>query len=133
MDNIHNINPALSINVAEETAKVQKEVVEKGRVRISKKVKEEQETVTVPIISEEVKVEKVPVNKFVEDVPQVRYESDTMIIPVIKEVLVVEKKLMLVEEVHVTKHKTEMQDQRTIALRKEEVTVERIPSTDNKI
>lgn len=132
MDESKNINPALSINVAEETAKVQKKVVEKGKVRIVKQVKEEPETVTVPVASEEVKIEKIPVNKLVEIAPQVRYEGDTMIIPVIKEVIVVEKKLLLVEEVYVTKHRVEMQDQRTIQLRKEEVIIERIPSSDNQ-
>lgn len=133
MDESKNINPALSINVAEETAKVQKKVVEKGKVRVIKQVKEQQETITVPVASEEVKVEKISVNKLVETAPQVRYEGDTMIIPVIKEVIVVEKKLLLVEEVYVTKQRIEMQDQRTIPLRKEEVIIERIPSSDNQV
>ena len=63
MKDTKDIKPAISINVAEETAKVQKEVVEKGKVRIIKKVKEEQETVTTPVTNEEVSIEKIPVNK----------------------------------------------------------------------
>jgi len=132
MKDTKDIKPAISINVAEETAKVQKEVVEKGQVRIIKKVKEEQETVTTPVTNEEVSIEKIPVNKLIESAPQVRHEGNTMIIPVIKEVVVVEKKLLLVEEVHVTKHTVEKQEERVIPLRKEDVIIERIPSTDSQ-
>ena len=133
MESTENKNPSISINVIEEQAKVENEIIEKGKVRIVKKVKEEAETITVPVLSEEVRIEKVPVNKLIENAPQVRYEGDTMIIPVVKEVIVVEKKLVLVEEVHVTKVTTQMQDRRTIPLRKEELFVERISSADNKI
>ena len=133
MESTENKNPSISINVIEEQVKVEKEIIEKGKVRIVKKVKEDAETITGPVLSEEVRIEKVPVNKLIENAPQVRYEGDTMIIPVVKEVIVVEKKLVLVEEVHVTKFTTQMQDQRTIPLRKEEIFVERISSVDNKI
>lgn len=131
MENKKN-DAAISINVLEEKAKVEKDFIEKGKVRISKKVTEEAQTVTIPVVSEEVKIEKIPVNKLVETTPQVRYEGDTMIIPVVREVVVVEKKLLLVEEVHVTKHTVKTEDQRTIPLRKEEVLVERTSSSDNK-
>jgi stress response protein YsnF len=60
--------------------------------------------------------------------PAVRYEGDVMIIPVLKEVAVVEKKLMLVEELRVTKTKTEKTETHEIALKKEEVKVERTQS-----
>ena len=133
MKNTGKHDPAISVNVLEEQAKVEKKFVEKGKVRIIKKVNEETETVTVPVTSEEATIEKIPVNKIIEKAPQVRYEGDTMIIPVVKEVIVVEKKLMLVEEVHVKKHIIEKQDKRTIPLRKEELIIERIPSGDNKI
>src|SRR5438477_12739016 len=112
MKNTGKHDPAISVNVLEEQAKVEKKFVEKGKVRIIKKVNEETETVTVPVTSEEATIEKIPVNKIIEKAPQVRYEGDTMIIPVVKEVIVVEKKLMLVEEVHVKKHIIEKQDKR---------------------
>jgi stress response protein YsnF len=54
-----------------------------------------------------------------------RYEGDTLIIPVIEEVLVVEKKLLLKEEVHITKYVGETQQEKTVTLRSEEVSVER--------
>ena len=49
-----------------------------------------------------------------------------MIIPVIKEVIIIEKKLMLVEEVRVTKLTHTTNEQQNVTLRKEEITIERI-------
>jgi stress response protein YsnF len=49
-----------------------------------------------------------------------------MIIPVVREVLVVEKRLLLVEELHVTKTQVQKQETQHITLRKEEVIVERL-------
>jgi uncharacterized protein (TIGR02271 family) len=112
------------IPVIEEQVLIGKKVVESGRVRISKHVSEEKITVNVPVVHEEVEVEKVSVNQFVESAPEVRYEGETMIIPVIREV--VEVRLLLVEELHVTKRRVETQHSEEVTLRKEELTVERV-------
>jgi len=48
-----------------------------------------------------------------------------MIIPVLKEVAVIEKRVMLVEEIHVTKLKTEKTETQEVAVRKEEVNIKR--------
>jgi len=52
---------------------------------------------------------------------------------VIKEVLVVEKKLLLVEEVHVTKRVVQKTKEHTIPLRKEEIEVERYTRNSNNL
>ncbi len=122
-----------SLKVIEEQVHIDKQVIEKSKVRLSKKVHEENETVSVSVKSEEVKVEKLEVNKYVDEVPQVRYEGNTMIVPVMKEVLVIEKKLLLVEEFHITKYITTKEEEKTIPLRKEEVIIERIASNDSAI
>lgn len=114
-----------SLNVLEEQANIDKKVVESGKVFIHKKVHETDEEISVPISHEAVTIKKVPVNKYVDVAPSVRNEGNTTIIPVIKEVLVVEKKLLLVEEVHVIKDIIEENEQHTIPLRKEEIEVER--------
>ncbi len=115
-----------SIPVIEERLQVGKEEVVTGRVRISKRVHEEEETIGVPLSQEEVKVERVPVNKFVEKAPPgIRQEGDKTIISVLKEVTVVEKRLMLVEEVHISKHKENSVSEQKVKLRKEEVIVDR--------
>lgn len=111
--------------VSEELA-VGKREVEAGRVRITKLVREEQQTVDQPLFAEEVVVERVPVNRVVDGPVQVRHEGETMIVPLLEEVLVVEKRLMLREEVRVTKRRSETHQPQTVTLRKEDVKVERI-------
>lgn len=119
------------IPIIEERIRVDKKLVESGRIRISKKVKEEEEVVDIPVLQEEVVVERVPVHQFVETAPQIRYEGDTMIVPVLREVAVVEKRIELIEELHITKRTTQTQVSQQISLRKEEVTVERLPGENN--
>ncbi len=114
----------VSLNVFEEQAQVDKKVIEKGTVRIVKKVNTEDETINIDLKTEEIKVERITVNKYVDTPPVVRYEGNTTIIPVIKEVAVVEKKLLLVEEIYVTKTINITSEEKIIPLRKEEVIVE---------
>ena len=120
-------NQPATIPVIEEQLTVDKRVVEKGRVRISKKVRETDETVNIPLVQENVQVERVPINQFIaEPPPPVRYEGNVMIIPVLREVVIVEKRLVLVEELRVTKQQTQTQETQKIRLRKEEVNVKRV-------
>lgn len=64
------------------------------------------EKVEIPeeLRSEEIAVNRIPINQEVTAVPGIRMEGDTTIIPVVKEVAVIQKKLVLVEEIHVTKN-----------------------------
>ncbi|MCC9167573.1 YsnF/AvaK domain-containing protein [Pontibacter harenae] len=114
------------IPIIEEQIRVDTRVVESGSVNIRKNVHEEEVTVNLPIINEEIDVERVAINEFVDSAPApVRYEGDKIIIPVLKEVSVVVKKLMLVEELHVTKRKVETHTSQQVKLRKEEVNISR--------
>ena len=115
-----------TIPVIEEKMRVDKEVQETGSVHIAKEVHREDVDLDLPIIHEEAEVERVEINQYVDTPPPpVRYEGDKMIIPVLKEVLVVEKRLLVVEEIHVTKRRTQEQDTQHIELRREEIRIER--------
>lgn len=120
------VEKELVIPVIQEDIVVGKKLVETGSVRISKQVFEEEFTQNATLASEEVIVERKEINQYIDQAPPaVRQEGNVTIISVVKEVLVVEKRLMLVEELHLTKHKTS--DSTTIneVLRKEEVSVTR--------
>lgn len=127
--NKNDIQQNTTLPVIEEQLRVDKKVVEKRPIKIIKKVNEEEVPVTTPYFSEEVKVEHVAINKYVdeESLPQVRREGDKTIIPVLKEVVVVEKKVKLVEELHITKHQTQLNSTENITLRKEEIIIEGLP------
>ncbi|CAN5914772.1 hypothetical protein BH24BAC1_BH24BAC1_28920 [soil metagenome] len=112
------------IPIIEEQVRIEKRVTETGSVNISKRVHQEEVTVDEPIVEEQVEVERVPVNQYVESAPPaVRYEGDTMIVPVLREV--VEKRLILVEEIRITKRQEKTHEPQQVTLCKEEVRVNR--------
>lgn len=113
------------VPIVEETLSVRTEEREVGKVRIKKTVREEEEAVAVPLITSEVEVRRVPVDRMVEEPVSERREGDTLILPVFEEVLVVEKKLRLKEEIHITTKRTTREQTEDVTLRKEEVAIER--------
>jgi uncharacterized protein (TIGR02271 family) len=77
-------------------------------------------------LHDEVVVERVPINRVVEGPVSVRSEEDTLVIPLLEEVLVVEKRLLLKEEIRITKQRVETHAPQRVTLRREEAVVERI-------
>lgn len=124
------------IPVVQETAQVHKEVVESATVRVHKNVIEVEKSLEVPLVRENYEIKRVPVDKIIEEHPTIREEGNCIIIPVVEEVLVVQKKLKLVEEVHLIKRQITETHKETITVKQEELKVERIPagnSTDKKV
>ena len=113
------------VPVVEETAVVHKERVAAETVRLRKRVHEDEEVLDVPVQTEAIEVERVPVGRWIDAPPEVRHEGDTAVYPVVEEVLVVEKRLRLVEEVRVTRRQETRRVQERVGLRREEVVVER--------
>jgi uncharacterized protein (TIGR02271 family) len=114
------------IPVIREEAVVQTRQVERGGVRVHKLVNEREEVIEQPILDEHVDVERIAIGRVVEAAPEVREEGDTLIIPVLEEMLVVEKRLVLKEEIRVTKRRTTDIEQARVVLREEQVEIERI-------
>lgn len=119
-------NAATVIPVIEEQIVVDKYVVERGKVRVTKRVSEHEEIVDEPLFHEEVRVERVPIDRVVETAPGVRNEGDTLVIPVVEERIFVEKRLVLVEELRVKKQLVETHQPQTVTLRKEQVEINRV-------
>jgi stress response protein YsnF len=121
-------NKPSTINVFEEQAQVGKKVEQTGKVRIEKKVDTIEEDLNIALKNEDVKVERVAVNRYVDEPPPVRYEGNTTIISVIKEVAVIEKRILVVEEVHISKNINITREEKTVPLRKEQVIVKTVRS-----
>jgi uncharacterized protein (TIGR02271 family) len=117
---------ALVLPVIQEALDVGTRQVETGRVRIRKVVHEWEEIVDPPLWREDVVLERIPVNRVIEAPVSVRTEGDTLIIPLLEEVLVVEKRLLLKEELHLTKRRVETHTPQRVTLRREEPIVERV-------
>jgi len=120
------------VPVIMEELDVQTRQVETGAVRLTKTVHEREELIDEPLWQEKVEVKRVAVNRVVDSPPSVRHEGDTMIVPVLEEVLVVEKRLMLIEELHISKQRVETHNPQRVTLRSEEVAVERIDGHQHK-
>lgn len=118
--------PVLVMPVLQESLEVGTRLVETGRVRLHKVVNEREMSVDPPLMREEAVIERVPINRIVEAPISTRFEGETVIMPVLEEVLVVEKRLLLREEVRITKQRVETHTPQRVRLRREEAVVERV-------
>lgn len=115
-----------AVPVVEERLLVNKRTVQTGRVVVNKRVVEEQQAFEQPLSKEEVVVERVAVGRLVDGPVADRQEGDTLVLAVVEEVLVVEKRLMLKEEVRITRNSTERVQREAVTLRREEVEINRV-------
>jgi uncharacterized protein (TIGR02271 family) len=99
-----------------------------GRVRIRTVTDTVQEDVQRELSGERVAIEHVPVNRYLEDgaLPGIRMERDTLVVPIVQEVLVVEKRLVLTEELHITRHTEQVTAEVPVTLRKQRAVIERL-------
>jgi uncharacterized protein (TIGR02271 family) len=111
------------IPVIEEEVVIDKKIIEKGGIVIDKKITTQDISVEAPLKSDHLSIEHVAINRFLDSRPEIRYEGETMIIPVLKEVFV--KRLLLVEEIRITKETEIQSHSEKITLKKEEVTIRR--------
>ena len=117
--------------IIEERVVITRETVESGRVRLIKEVYEHNEVVNLMLQHDELDVEHVAVNQLLADgaaLPTSRHEGDTLIVPVLREVVVT--RVLLVEEIRVTKRQVTAPHTQTVPLRREQVRVERYSAPD---
>ena len=118
---------SIVIPVNEETVQVHKEVMESAKVRVQTTVSDVEKSFSVPLTGETYDIKRVAINELIDERPQVREEGDCIIIPVV----IIQKRLKLVEEVHITKRQTTTTHQENIIVKKEDVVIERLPIPNN--
>jgi len=114
---------ATRIPVVQEEIEVGKRVRETGRVVVQVTPSVERKVIDVPLMHDEVIIERIPVNRPVDEASPPRLDGDTMIVPVYEEVLVVEKKLVLREEIRIRRQQRERHERREVERRTEEAQV----------
>ncbi|HEU0134037.1 MAG TPA: YsnF/AvaK domain-containing protein, partial [Allosphingosinicella sp.] len=114
-----------AIPLVEERLEVGKRQVESGRVKVRVAVDTREEMVPAELRHDEVEIRRVPRNVPVTELQGVRLEGDTTVIPVVEEQLVVEKRLVLVEEIHVVRRARTEVEQIPVVLRSERAEIER--------
>jgi stress response protein YsnF len=115
----------LRIPIVEEEATVVKRSVETERVSVRTSSEEQHVVVRDEVRREHVEVTRVAKDEEVADVPSIRVEGDVTIVPVLEERLVVEKRLFLVEELHLRRAVDHQNVELPITLRRTRVEVER--------
>jgi len=108
-----------------ETLHVERRTLE-GVVRVRKLVHEQPVEVDETAREERLTVRRVPVGRAVDAAPAIRQEGDVTIVPVLEERLVVEKRLVLVEELHLTRETRTQRVPQRLSLRREQLVVERL-------
>lgn len=120
---------AISIPVIEETARIDKRMVETGRVQVQTRTETSEEVLHETLRSDAVSVTRVPIDQVIaegEVAPVTRTENGVTIIPVLEEVLVVEKRLVLKEEVHIRQTTSGEAVEVPVTLRRQHAVVERV-------
>ena len=114
--------------VIEESLQVEKQVADRGGYRLSKRIETREQLVDELLRTEHVEIERRKINTAIADgaIPQMRQEGDTLIVPVIEEMLITVKRLVLVEEVRITRSQGTQRKPQTYTLRKEHIEVERL-------
>ena len=115
-----------TITLAAEQAIVSKRKKLTGGVRVRTVTRQHEEVVDTPLGTEQVAVERIVLDRWVEEPIPVRQEGDTTIITLHEEVVVVEKRLKAIEEVRLTRQRTTRRVPERITLRREEALVERV-------
>ncbi len=121
-------NDMRNLPVIDEALHVDKVNLDRGGYRITKHVETREEVVDEMLRNQRVEIERRQIGKQLEtgQVPEPRYEGETLVIPVVEEVLVTEKRLLLVEEVRVTRIQGTHRDPQRVILRKEDIEIARV-------
>jgi len=116
-----------TLPVVEEQISVARRTVETGGgVRVTRGVETRTEHVDEPVVRESVDVQRVACDRTLEAPLEPWYEGDTLVVPVVEEVLVVEKRLVLKEEIRITRRRRETRHTEDVPLRRDAVHVERL-------
>lgn len=115
-----------AIPAVHEELVVGKREVDSGEVRIRKVARERRELVDLPLLREEVQIDRIPVNRPVPGPIPAREEEDgTVVISIVEEALEVQKSWVLREEVRIRRRQVQTRSPKTVSLRGEELIVER--------
>ena len=114
------------IELAEEQLEIGKREVERGRVVVRTRVEERDEIAEIELRQDEVTVERISRGVPVETTPTVREEDGVLIVPVVEEQLVVTTRLILKEEIRITRRSRIEFAGEPVRLCSEQVDIERL-------
>ena len=114
------------LNLLAEELHVGKETVEAGRLRVSKQTRTRDAVVDENLLHERAEIVRVPIGRQIFEMPPIRQEGETTIVPIVEEILFTERRLMLKEELRLTRRRTMEHFQETVTLRYQEAVITRV-------
>lgn len=126
------MNEPVHVPIVEEKLSVNKRDKTSGKVTVTTATHAVDSLAAADLERMDVTVERVPIDREVSVAPGVREEGNTTVIPVLEEVLVIEKRLVLKEEIRLTRAKSTEHVVMPVTLRKQVATVERIKTAPDQ-
>jgi stress response protein YsnF len=118
----------LEIPLLEEQLQVGTHTVELGRVQVRKRVEEQIAQHVVGLRSEELEVERLDVDRIVDEMPEPFMDGDVLVVPVVEEELVevvVRRQLRVKQELRIRRVAREIEHTIDVPLRSEQVEITR--------
>lgn len=119
------------IPVIEEQAVVHKHRKLTEGVRVRTVVHAAQQVIDEPLATEEIELERTPLDRWVDAPVPMRHEGDVTIVTLVEEVVVVEKRLRAIEEIRITKRRSVRHEPQQVTLQREGAVVERLQPARN--
>ena len=115
---------SVRIPLAAEHVRVGTRIRRAGVVRVSTRVERRTTVVDPPLRRQRIDIRRRRVDRFVDELPDVRREGDTLIVPIVEEV--VTTRLKVVEEIAITLRRSVERRPQRVELRRERAIVERL-------
>ena len=113
----------LQIPLVEEEVQVDTRVIELGHVTVQKKVDEFLDERAISLRHQQVEVERVPVDRIIDEVIEPYLDGDVYVVPVIEEEIVITRRLRLKEELRVQRTVGHHEETVQVPFRRERVVV----------
>ena len=123
-------DPDATMALVEEHLTVERRQVETGHVRVRLATDSETVDAGASLFDHGVDIKHVPIGREVSKVPAIRQDGETTIIPVLEEILVVEKRLVLIEEIHVRQTTKQTDVKQPINVRRQRAEIVRTVASD---
>jgi uncharacterized protein (TIGR02271 family) len=124
--------PELVVPLVSEELRLEKRETSTGKVRVQTVVETVDELARATLEEDSLDLKRVPVGKEVVGPPAIRTEGDVTIIPIVEERMIVEKRLVLVEEVHIRRTTSARMVEMPVTLRKQKAVIESEPAEHTK-
>lgn len=110
-----------------ETATVSRREVSGDVVRVATETTEHAHEIDETIYDERIEIERCPIGREVAADPGIVEHGDLTIVPVMGEIIVTERRLVLIEEIHIRKVRVPRPHRETIMLRTQRAVISRDP------